>query len=108
LGLFADDEGQRSLHLTHWPRIHPSWANEKAEATGEILLEVATAVRRYKSEASISLGAELNRLLLSTCNVELTSLLNAARRDIESVTRAKELSIGENLALNGGHQIFHK
>ena len=108
LGLFAQKEGQRSLHLTRWPQARSGWVSEEAESAGELLLEVATAVRRYKSEASISLGAELNRLLLSTCNVELTSLLNAARRDIESVTRAKELSIGENLALNGGHQIFHK
>jgi len=108
LGLFADDERHRSLHLTHWPSIHPSWVNEEAESAGEILLEVATAVRRYKSEASISLGAELKRLLISTGDATLASTLNAARCDIQSVTRARELSIGENLALNGARQIFHK
>jgi valyl-tRNA synthetase len=108
LGLFANDEGQPSLHLTSWPKIHPFWANEEAEAAGEILLEVATAVRRYKSEASISLGAELKRLLISTRDAKLASTLNAARRDIQSVTRARELSIGENLAHNGARQILHK
>lgn len=108
LGLFAREEGRPSLHLTSWPEAMQDWMNEEAEATGGILLEVATAVRRYKSEASISLGAELKRLLISTGNAKLVTTLSAARRDILSVTRARELSIGENLALNGARQILHK
>ena len=35
-------------------------------------------------------------------------MLDAARLDILSVTRARELSIGENLTLNGSHEILHK
>jgi valyl-tRNA synthetase len=108
LGLFVDKEGQPSLHLTRWPEAEQDWLNEEAEAAGEILLDVATAVRRYKSEASLSLGAELNRLLISSGDATLVAALNAARRDIQSVTRARELSIGENLALNGARQLFHK
>jgi valyl-tRNA synthetase len=108
LGLFADNEGQRSLHLTHWPQARADWMSEEAEAAGELLLEVITAVRRYKSVASISLGTALKRLRLSTCDADLTSMLNAARRDLLSVTRARELEIGENLALAETLPLFHR
>ncbi|HLI68389.1 MAG TPA: valine--tRNA ligase [Ktedonobacteraceae bacterium] len=107
-GLFVENESSPSLHLTRWPEADPAWSDERAEDAGEILLEVATAVRRYKSEAGISLGAELSRLLLSTSDASLAELLSAARLDILSVTRAKELVIGEKLALNGASEIWRK
>ena len=104
-GLFAANEDQISLHLTRWPQIDPTWINPQAEDAGEILLEVATAVRRYKSAASISLGSEFKRLLISTRDVQLTLLLEEAGLDILSVTRARELRIGAGIALNGTHEI---
>jgi valyl-tRNA synthetase len=107
-GLFMEHEGQPSLHLTRWPEADPSWASEEAEAVGSILIDLATAVRRYKSEASISLGAPLSKLLLSTPDTALAEQLEAARLDIQSVTRAKELRIARNLALNGASEIWHK
>lgn len=107
-GLFAAREGQPSLHLTRWPEINPDWVNEQAESTGELLIEVATAARRYKSERSISLGAEVGQLLLSTRDAELAALLDAARLDILSVTRARELSIGVDLALNSANEIWRR
>ena len=107
-GLFAENEGHTSIHLTHWPQAEADWASAEAETAGDILIEVATAVRRYKSEASISLGTKLGRLLISTQEKELAAMLDAARLDILGVTRAKELSIGENLALDDTHKIGHK
>ncbi|MEO7019121.1 MAG: valine--tRNA ligase [Ktedonobacteraceae bacterium] len=107
-GLFAAHESQSSIHLTRWPESDPAWSSVQAEAMGEILLEMATAVRRYKSEHSISLGTELNKLLLSTRDTQLASTLDAARLDIQSVTRARELSIGVDLAFNGANEIWRK
>jgi valyl-tRNA synthetase len=107
-GLFAENEGQPSIHLARWPESDPAWENEQAETAGEILIEVATAVRRYKSEASLSLGAAVGRLLLSTRDAQLATMLDAARLDILSVTRAKELNIGRDLALNGAHELARK
>jgi hypothetical protein len=65
-------------------------------------------VRRYNSEASISLGTELDRLLLCTRDAGLTSMLNAARRDILSATRAKELSISEMPLPDGTRQLVQR
>ena len=90
-GLFATNEGPISLHLTRWPVADPAWASSQAESAGEILLAVATAVRRYKSEMGLSLGSELKRLLISTCDIQQTLLLEAAGLDILSVTRREKL-----------------
>lgn len=106
--LFAENEGQISIHLTGWPEACSVWISAEAENAGELLIEVATAVRRYKSEAGISLGAELPRLLLSTRDVQLTLLLEAAGVDILSVTRARELRVGAGIALNGAREIARR
>lgn len=106
-GLFARAGEPISLHLTSWPEADPAWKSSQAEATGELLLTVATAVRRYKSEAGISLGSELTRLLISTQDVHQAVLLEAAGRDILSVTRARELRVGAGIAFNGAREIAH-
>jgi valyl-tRNA synthetase len=104
-GLFTPNEESASLHLTRWPEADAAWSSEQAEAQGEIVIEIATAVRRYKSEASLSLGTEVGCLLLSTPDRELATVLAAARLDILSVTRAREVSIDVHLALNGAQDL---
>jgi valyl-tRNA synthetase len=61
------------------------------------LIEVATAVRRYKSESNISLGTELKRLQLATTEPGLARMLQEARADIMSVTRARQIEVKESL-----------
>jgi len=95
--LFAIFEGVTSLHISSWPTINQAFINEKAEAAGELLIEVATAVRRYKSESNISLGTELTRLQLATTNPAIAEMLRAATADIKSVTRARQIEVSEHL-----------
>lgn len=105
--LFAASDGAISLHLTRWPQADPAWISAEAEAGGDLLLTVATAVRRFKSEAGLSLGSELARLLISTRDIQQTILLEAAGLDLLSVTRARELRVGAGIALNGAREIAH-
>jgi len=59
------------------------------------LVIIATAVRRYKSEANLSLGAELGRLILVTQDTSLAERLRASTTDIRSITRARAVRIEE-------------
>ncbi|HYX50755.1 MAG TPA: hypothetical protein VE843_13480, partial [Ktedonobacteraceae bacterium] len=68
-----------------------------ADVAGENLIQIATAVRRYKSESNISLGTELERLQLATIDVSVASMLQEAKADIMSVTRARQLTVKESL-----------
>ena len=95
--LFAAGERADSIHNAHWPQADESMIDDKAEAAGELLVELATAVRRYKSESNISLGTELQRLQLATTEPSIAEMLREARADIKSVTRAREIEVSQSL-----------
>ncbi len=97
LGLFAENEGVDSVHRSSWPQIETRWQSEEALQLGNVLLEIATAVRRYKSENSLSLGSELERLVLATPDRALAGELKQASLDLASLTRAEEIAVGPAL-----------
>lgn len=98
-GMFATTDGAASIHRAQWPLGNGAWWDETAVSAGELLVEIATAVRRYKSERSLSLGAELARLQLATDDAALAELLNTGTADLQSITRAQQITIVP--ALNG-------
>ncbi|MCB8963384.1 MAG: class I tRNA ligase family protein [Ardenticatenales bacterium] len=94
-GLFAKSEND-SIHLAQWPVLAPGWLDEAAERQGELLLAIAAAVRRYKSEQSLALGSELGTLLLSG-PAEFASLPEDGAADLLSITRAQTIVWTESL-----------
>ena len=95
LGLFAASEGARSIHVSRWPEVDESLLSEPAEVIGELLVEVATAVRRYKSERNLALGTRLKRLRLAPKDSALSGWLRDAESDLTSITRASRIEIGD-------------
>jgi len=96
--LFAAAEGRASIHQESWPVADERWEDEQAEAIGEMLVEIATAVRRYKSEANLPLSTELARLQLATGDSALAQALCAASSDLNSITRARKIEVSERLS----------
>lgn len=90
---FALRGGARSVHLSSWPLVDARFVDDQAIAVGEILVEIATAVRRYKSAHALSLGAEIPRLELCVApeSGALADSLRAAAQDIRSVTRVQKV-----------------
>lgn len=83
-----------SIHKSPWPVADPGLEDDAAENLGDLLVEIATAVRRYKSEHNLSLGVELDRLQLAfTGSASLYSpeRLAEAAADLRSVTRARTI-----------------
>jgi valyl-tRNA synthetase len=94
----ASEPGKfHSIHLSSWPKVNTEMQDELAEEVGEVLLEIATVIRRYKSENSQALSAELQQLQIATQDVHLAEKLNHARQDLISITRAKEILISTQL-----------
>jgi valyl-tRNA synthetase len=89
--LFAQTDGSESIHLSTWPQTDDEIISDAAEELGSILVDIATAVRRYKSEKAMSLGAELSSLVVSGLSEELLTWLREAESDLLSITRAKQL-----------------
>ncbi|NLG97736.1 MAG: valine--tRNA ligase [Chloroflexi bacterium] len=84
--LFAAEEGIESIHRAGWPAVEAE-PDPDDLALGEALIALASAVRRYKSERSLSLGSELP-LLQIAARGSLANRLSASISDVMSVTRA--------------------
>jgi valyl-tRNA synthetase len=91
-GLFAAEGA--SVHRAAWPAADARWDDAAALAAGDALRDIATAVRRYKSERGLSLGAELAALWLPDATAELDAALRGATADLLSITRARALRFG--------------
>ena len=98
-GLFAERDGADSIHRARWPEVDELWLDEEAVGLGDTLMAVATAVRRYKSDNNLSLGAELAELQLSTSDSKLASSLRDAELDLKSITRANRIAVDDVLNL---------
>ncbi len=92
-GLFAEQEGIASIHCADWPEESERVRDMEAETLGQTLVEIATAVRRYKSENNLSLGAELERLQIGTADERLAQMLREAADDLTSITRARHIEV---------------
>ena len=101
-GLFAQDTGSTSgnfdsIHLSAWPKVNEDLLDDFSEQVGEILIEIAAGVRRFKSENSLPLGMELQQLQIAIQDTQLSDTLQQSEKDILSITRAREIRIGSQL-----------
>ena len=96
-GLFRATDGHASVHISLWPTVDEAFVDDATERLGETLVEIATAVRRYKSERALSVGAELARLDLATEDTALADPLRQAIPDLVSVARARAITVVDQL-----------
>jgi valyl-tRNA synthetase len=95
-GLFASHA--KSVHRSSWPVADTGAIDDRAETAAQVLLAVATAVRRFKSDRNMSLGMELATLHLQVSEPDLLAALRGAEDDISSVTRARVVDIADSPA----------
>jgi valyl-tRNA synthetase len=88
---FAKTEGVKSLHLTRWPEDEEFVLDEDAERVGDLVVEVLAAVRKFKSEANLSIKKPIAVLSVAG-NTSRTDLVPPDREklgaeSVESCTR---------------------
>ncbi|HUS94953.1 MAG TPA: valine--tRNA ligase [Patescibacteria group bacterium] len=93
LELYATTKTNASIHRSSWPVVDPRLADAESSLAGEVLVQIATAVRRYKSKAGIPLGTGMKGICLATDNIKLANQLKSAESDILSVTRADSVAL---------------
>jgi len=88
-----------SIHTSAWPKPDERLDDAAAVATGELLVEIASAVRRYKSEQNQPLGSEISRLQLASA-AQYAQAIRDAEPDLMSITRARLIELVDELNPN--------
>jgi len=105
-GLFApgmDNPKFASIHTSPWPGYDPALEDKRAEEFGTLLVQVATAIRRYKSEHNLALSSELAQLQIAPADSPQgrstwrETEWRSAIPDLKGVTRARHVELADNL-----------
>ncbi len=93
---FRKFEGDLSIHISKWPV--PVLDDDEGRKKGQLAVDIIAAVRRYKGEKKISLGAEIGPIRLIT---DQPADICDSLSDIGSTVRAQDVTIerSEDLSL---------
>ena len=97
LDLFDNKESNASIHQSQWPKKDPMYFDQRYLVFGEVLIEIASAVRRFKTEKELSLSTPIIELVLKPVSQEQSEMLHRAYPDLFSVTRAEAISIVDHI-----------
>jgi valyl-tRNA synthetase len=85
---FAAMDGAISIHISHWPELDR--VDAEMEARGELVKDVISALRSWKSDRKMALNAEISSVELIGQNA---MTLKGCEKDISETVKAKSLSI---------------
>ncbi len=91
--VFKRDGDATSIHISDWPGAINELIDDEAETAGEMLIAIATAVRRYKSEKKLPMGSPLEMIKVAVAKEAYSDILQPCLIDIRSVTRAKKIEM---------------
>jgi len=83
----------KSIHKTTWPDTDLSVINKDNEFFGDMLIRIASQVRRFKSEHNLPLNSSLMGLEIYTEDTSIALDLKKAEADLASVTRIEHINI---------------
>lgn len=85
--MFAKTEGQKSIHVSTWPKFEKKLVDKKAESAGDVAIAIISAVRQFKTQQSLSLKAELQKVKIDAKKFEKS--LKPFLVEIQTVCNAK-------------------
>jgi len=77
------DDG--SVHVQSWPKVCESMIDADIEKSGEFIKDVASNVRRYKSEHGMALNAPLEKIEIYGSLADITDVLGATNSPVEVI-----------------------
>lgn len=73
---------KESVHSAAWPAVNESLIDMEAEKTGELIKEMTSAIRRYKSEHGMPLNAPLKEIEIYSSIQDVSDIAGAANSTI--------------------------
>lgn len=82
-----------SIHTGEWPAGDGGATDESGEQALQATIDVITAVRKFKSEHNLSMGAKLSKVVIGAKDT-IGELLSASLAEVTSTVRAEHVSVG--------------
>jgi len=79
----GEGEREKSVHKEKWPEVTPDMIDSEAEKEGDLIADIAQAVRRYKSERGIPLNAPLGKIEVYMESLDTRDIENATATEVE-------------------------
>ncbi len=89
--LFSNEK-EKYVTTAKWLQVEENLINQEAETIGQLALEIIAEIRKHKSENSIPLGKELEKVTLSA-NEKEKEKIEKIREDIKGTGKIKKLKI---------------
>ncbi len=83
---------EKSIHLSAFPKPDKKLVDAEAEKDCAVLVKIIDAVRKHKSESSMSLGAELEKAVIEAPDAELDAV-KKLEQDIKGTCRIGKLEV---------------
>ncbi|MBI4447927.1 valine--tRNA ligase [Candidatus Woesearchaeota archaeon] len=93
---FIQKEGDKSIHISEWPKFETKFVDEEAEKIGDLAVEAISQVRQYKSENKKSLKEPVKLVLPEKDKESYKKVLD----DLKAATHAEDITFGKELQIN--------
>ncbi len=94
--IYTDFFKEKTIHLSEFPKPDAKLVDKEAEKACESLVKIIDDVRKYKSDKSMSLGADLEKVAIETPDVTLVKVFED---DIKGTCRIANLEIKKGAEL---------
>ena len=95
--LFSETDGAKSIHISAFPAQVEFEGADDATKAGEILIELVTLVRTYKSKHSYSMKLPIATLTID-CSKDMQTSLESVVADIKAITQSKNIAFSNELS----------
>ena len=90
---FKKYEGHESIHISPWPEPDDELISIEFEEMGDLLSDIISSVRKYKTENNMAMNAELSKLTINAKKAE-EEKLSEVIDDLKAVLKIKEVEFG--------------
>jgi valyl-tRNA synthetase len=92
---YSRKEKKQSIHISEWPNFDKRLIDDDIEKSGNVVIDIISTVRKYKSKKNLSLNAELNKLIIECTSTNLKRDLESVFNDLKGTLNIKEISFGK-------------
>ncbi len=89
-------ENAGSIHRTSWPAVNKNFFSRESDECGDVLVDILSAVRKFKSKRQVSLKAPVKELHIH-CEDLHKELICKIEKDLKSSTFSEKIVFSKNV-----------